>query len=270
MDYQRQIELGRKYANGDDVMIDLEKAYALWFPVENYLTGEDREIFLSLRKFYAQSTVFVDSCADPGVASAKEMLIRAASQSSVGMPAGMVSLMAAPKKKKPRTKEEARKLFDKLLAEANEEAVTAIYDVLDRYAKKKDKPAKVRKPENIMFGNNLGFIMHQFRWNRSVFLDKLNEKLKPLGDHKSSQTLTQTLNGEHGMTGSGQLKIVEMINEADLSYRTRFSKRILHREFRVEDLKLPLTKLVELFVSPRLDDERIRALLEAERETKHP
>ena len=102
----------------------------------------------------------------------------------------------------------------------------------------------------------MGFIMYQFSWNRVIFRAKMNERLAAVNRSQSGSALSQILNGINGMDPAAQLELVKMINETNLK------KRLLRREMTVADLRLSLHELVALFYDPKLDDERIRKLLE--------
>lgn len=265
MKHEELILRGRALANGDGVMIDLERAYMLWAPIKDELTDEDLALFSEL-----------EACFGDGLALASNAFSTALSRGATPIDPAVTMYAALP----PKSPAEVRDLFEKLMQTADEATLARLYRSLARMLDDQGLGSqKLRKTEHIRFGNNLGFLMHQYYWNRSAFLEKINARLAPMGLSMSSAALSQIINGVHGMNPAAQLLLVEMIQEADALNKQRNAqiekdnryrregqklpyRPALTREMTSADLHLPLSELIGLYRDPRID-ERIRSLATA-------
>lgn len=264
------IQRGRALANGDGVMIDTERAYMLWSTVADELAGDDLSLFLELRLCFGQNFV------DGGNGRISEFSMCAEKyRGSLSSFESVTEYAAAT----PRTKDEVREAFEALLRDADTKTLSKLYTAIARVSadmQAKKEPLQ-RKPEHINLGNNLGFFMHQYHWNRSVFLEKINKLINPLNASMSSAALSQIINGIHGMNPATQLMLVEMVNAADGANKTfnasaekenryrRDQNRLVYkpslkRALSTEDLHASLSNLVALYDHPRTD-EKIKRLL---------
>lgn len=250
MKHEELVTLGRKYANGDGVMIDTERALELWSLVRQELEGEDLRLYQEI-------------CACHTLMEPQPQLSvqYALSTSPLSDRSALTSInMAAATQ---RSEAEVRNTFENILQNADSATLTRLYEALRRVEEGAQKEPKARKPENIRFGNNLGFIMRQFGWNRTVFLGKMNARLQQISTYhkrQSSSSLSQIINGINGMDGTAQMVLVAIINHANKEHQSRWGHPILHRSMTVADLHLFPVDLAALFVNPKLDDERIKQI----------
>lgn len=270
MKHEELILRGRAFANGDGVMIDPERAYMLWAPIANELTGDDLSLFSELEECFGGNATWSDTpyaTAYSRDGYAGEM--RGASPTSL--------FANIQKEVSP---DEVREVFDRLMQNADGATLAKVYRQLARLLDEQGLNTKrLKRPEHIRFGNNLGFFMHQYYWNRATFLEKINARLSPVGLSMSSAALSQILNGVHGMNPASQLLLVEMVHEADAANKMRNAqaekdnryrrdgkklllKPELTRELTSADLHLSLSELLDLYRHPRTD-ERILALTNA-------
>ena len=267
MKHNELILRGRAFANGDGVMIDPERAYMLWAPIADELTGDDLSLFSELEECFGNSAIWGNT---PHATAFSR-------GDSMGEPCGNAAASLFANVQKEVSPDEVREMFDRLMQNADGAMLAKIHRQLARLLDEQGlNTKKLRRPEHIRFGNNLGFLMHQYYWNRATFLEKINARLSSMGLSMSSAALSQILNGVHGMNPASQLLLLEMIHEADAYNKMRNEqagkdnryrrdgqkiaiKPELTRELTSADLHLPLSELMHLYRHPRTD-ERILAL----------
>ena len=230
---KERIEYGRKFAIGDGVCVDYERAYTIWKDVRFQLKGEDRELFAVIEDLICEAV------AQPRY------------ENPIGFSRAPTVSFAQSMTEKP-TEAQIRALFERLMASGNYEAV---YEALARLNTPK-KAERAKKPMNKNFGNNMKFLLYQFGWSTSYFRDQLNELLRLAGlREKSVQAIYQIIGGVNGMNESGQMKTVELFNEADKK------RRLMCRPLTVLDLQLPISEMQALFAHPKWD-EKLKILLQ--------
>ncbi len=236
------IKLGRKYAEGDGVMMDQKRAFVYWSFAADALAGEELRLFRDLGGIYAHEVAGLF-----GLCSAESI--------------SSVSLKRASART-PRSEEEVRELFDDVMSQLTSEEYASFFNNMNRFIKNKLQsrdPSSKKKPENIRFGNNLAFIMHQCSWNRQVLMDNLNKVAVSSKSKIDASSVCQIIAGSQGMQDSWKMILVEQVNEYNV---TRKKGTLLTRTMTVSDLELPLLELAELFCKIRMDDPKVKALLE--------
>lgn len=225
---REKISLGRKYAIGDNRSIDYVKAYELWKDVRFKLNKDDSELFDVIE------SIVYDMYADEN----PHMSLRA------------VNFSQAEEKKV--TEADVRELFERLMKDI---PIEKIYKALAKL----DEPkvaVRVRKPENIRLGNNIAFLIYQFRWNSAYFCEQLNKFSEDRGvKGRTRQAMSQIIGGVNGMSDSGKMLLADFLNEMDV-------KHIMVRKITVSDLSLPLSEISLVFKEPRFD-ERLKSLMSA-------
>lgn len=235
------IKLGRKYAEGDGVMIDQKRAFAYWSFAADSLTGDELKLYGELGGIYADELAGLF-----GIGS-----VEAVSSVSLKRASGRT----------PRSADELKELFDDVMSQLTPEEYASFFNNMNRFIKDKVKsrdPHSKRTPEKIRFGNNLAFISHQCSWNRQTLMDKLNKGA--VSSRKiDAQIISQIFNGVQGMADSWKMILVEQVNNYN---ENRKKGELLKRPVAVSDLDLPILELADIFRNIRMEDPKVRKLLE--------
>ena len=236
------IKLGRKYAEGDGVMIDQKRAFAYWTFAADVLAGEDLAMYRELGGMYADEVAGLF-----GIGSVESF--------------SSVSLKRASGRT-PRSADELKELFDDVMSQLTPEEYASFFNNMNRFIKDKIKsrdPGNKRTPEKIRFGNNLAFVIHQCGWNRQALMDRLNRN-SISGKKMDAQIMSQVFNGVQGMADSWKMILVDQINDYNV---TRKKGGLLNRAMTVSDLDLPLLELSKVFCNVRTEDPKVKKLLES-------
>lgn len=266
MTIQERIDLGREYAHGINRMVDIEVAYQLWYGLDSLLSDEDKEIYnIILEILDERHEAFCQPAACRGVT------MTCANSFFDGNFGGSPSNYTMQIAAKNRTEDEVVALFEDIVKQAaKNKKLGVLYSSLELFSKNQlggAKPKKERKPENIIFGNNLGFLILHYWSSVDLFLETLNEYRinEGLDPKKSRQGIYQVIAGENGMDNSSKLILVKMVNDKN---RTASARKRMVRPLAATDLNGSLTELTKLFVSPRIDD-KIQKILDEEAQAAH-
>ena len=243
---KQRVELGRKYAYGIDQMVDIEGAFSMWCGVEHLLNDEDREAFgyiseiISERSMSAPACSYIENCVNIFNTFGGSYLDN--------------TMTIANKKK--HTEEELRALADEIIDFAiKNKKIDALCASLEAFMRNnselKPRVEKVRKEENIRFGNNVGHVIAYYWTSIQNFLTSMNKERVKRGfeEKKSVQGIYNITSGNNGMDESGQLILVDMVNE-----KRRTKKGGLIRDITLQDFyTYTLSEFVQLFDPVKID-----------------
>ena len=253
MTLNERIALGREYAHGINRMVDINRAYQLWHGVEHMLGAEDREVFDIIAEMVGESSYqapcgagFIQNCAN---------------NFYMGQNPGDYLVQAANTTTK-HNEAEVRALFDEIIAAATKgKKLDTLYKSLELYKKNQlEEKKKTKKPENVLFGNNLNYLIYYYWSSVEGFYREMNKRLVAEGfeEKKSKQGFYQIIHGENGMDNSGKMILVKMVNEI------RMKRRGFVRQFAVQDMYLPFSEFIQLFTPQKIDD-RFKEILADEK-----
>jgi hypothetical protein len=239
------IAQARRFAEGDGVMINPRRAFDLLCPVKGSLQGEDLTLFQELEELFP----------DDAPLSSYGLLKSRADLSEVNL--GVVSL-AAKKPASLRTKEDVRALLDRTLEVASPAQVQQLYKAIEDIACKRG--GRTAKPENIRFGNNLGFLLHQWDCNSGKFCLRMNTALKKHNLSISRQAVYYYVTGQTGIRPEVLDVLIDVVNSFDASTHHALKQLPITKEH----LYLEFPDFIALFKNPKTDDEKVRKLLEGQ------
>ena len=266
MTIQERIDLGREYARGINRMVDIEVAYQLWYGLDSVLSDEDKELYTIILEILDDRH---EAYCQP--AACRGVTLPCANSFFGGNFGGNPSDYTMQIAVKNRTEDEVIALFEDIVKQAaKSKKLGVLYSSLELFRKNQlgeVKAKKERKPENVAFGNNLGFLILHYWSSVDLFLETLNEYRvnEGLDPKKSRQGIYQVIAGENGMDNSSKLILVKMVNDKN---RTVSDKKRMNRPLAATDLNGSLTELTSLFKSPRIDD-KIQKILDEEAQAAH-
>lgn len=241
MDNYYLIEKGREYAYGILRSADPEKAYEIWSSVSDMLTGEDRELYGILSDIFESAQNY---SARPTAINKNDVIIKIAYTN-------------------PKTENEVRELFECVLIKAkNHGDLDKLYGALKKHMRTyQSNNSDKKKPENVRFGNNLGFLLYNLNMSPQKFLihKNLYRRNRGLPEKKSVQGIYSILAGLNSMDDSDKIILIEMANEP--------RRNIFKEPLKITDMFLSMSEFISLFRHP-VTDEKTQDLLNEEKRTE--
>lgn len=236
----------RRYADGNGVLIDLERARDLYTQIADSLTGEDLILYRELCVLYPRTAVLSELVHGSTPFSPMYRISDPYCTGTVPvaqMSASSVSLTPTP--------QQIRTLVDELLARADEPTLGRIYSALIKIS----DPHSVRKEENIVFGNNLRVLLFQCGKRSSDLCFQMSLR----GMKLTPAAVSRKISGQDGTSGDTLAQMLKVFNEVWIPPLNCF--RNPHKTaITPEDMYLPPDRFFYLFRSPKVDD-GLRAFL---------
>lgn len=216
-----KIRLGRKYALGDGVIVDIEKAYELWKDVHHLLKKEDLETYTIieqvLNETYSETSEFGEfiNYAEVTPLEIEELDVRA--------------------------------LFEKIMLKSKAASdFSKVYKALMRL---ENPPARSdeKKKKDEAFGKNISIILDQFELTVPRFTIQINRYSADNGlETRTPHSLYRVIGGKNGMSEGNMIQFVNFFNSVNI----KRPRPCMKRDLTISDLFLPEDELLKLFYSP--------------------
>lgn len=230
----------RRYADGDGVLIDLERARDLYAEIADSLTGDDLTLYRELCVLYPSSDVVIGPAGEIAPISAVCPMNELYSPTAVAVAPMLVSTPSITP-----TPQQLRSLLDELLAHADEATLGRIYSALIKIS----DPHSVRKEENIVFGNNLRVLLFQCGKRSSDLCFQMSLR----GMKLTPAAVSRKISGQDGTSKDTLGQILKVFNEVWIPHLNCF-RDPCKVGITSEDMYLPPDQFFRLFKSPKVDD----------------